>query len=86
MKLHNKTPIKIDTASEPLNNKINFKKSTTQSSNVTGLSAVACLRNLGSTCYINCIIQVIRYTPGFVSSIHRLNKQIENLESLVILY
>jgi ubiquitin C-terminal hydrolase len=44
----------------------------------------ACLRNLGSTCYINCIIQVMRYTPGFVLSIHRLNKQIEHLKSLNI--
>ena len=42
------------------------------------------LRNLGSTCYINCIIQVMRYTPGFVVSIHRLNKQIIYLESLVM--
>lgn len=48
------------------------------------LNTFACLRNLGSTCYINCIIQVMRYTPGFVSSIHRLNKQIDYLESVVI--
>lgn len=49
----------------------------------TSLNTFACLRNLGSTCYINCIIQVMRYTPGFVASIHRLNKQIDHLESLV---
>ena len=41
----------------------------------------ACLRNLGSTCYINCILQVMRYTPGFVISIHRLNMKINHLES-----
>ncbi len=45
----------------------------------------ACLRNLGSTCYMNCIIQVMRYTPGFVSSIHRLFRQIEYLKKLVII-
>ena len=43
----------------------------------------ACLRNLGSTCYINCIIQVMRYTPGFVLSIHKLHRQIEYLKSMV---
>jgi ubiquitin C-terminal hydrolase len=42
-----------------------------------------CLRNLGSTCYINCIIQVMRYTPGFVSSINRLSKQIDYLKTMV---
>ena len=47
------------------------------------LNTFASLRNLGSTCYINCIIQVMRYTPGFVASIHRLNKQLDNLEALV---
>lgn len=46
------------------------------------LNTFACLRNLGSTCYINCIIQVMRYTPGFVISIHRLNKQIDYLETM----
>lgn len=46
------------------------------------LNTFASLRNLGSTCYINCIIQVMRYTPGFVASIHRLNKQLDNLEAL----
>ena len=44
-----------------------------------------CLRNLGSTCYINCIIQVIRYSPGFLISIQRLIKQIVYLKSLVSL-
>ncbi len=55
----------------------------TSAANAGGLNTFACLRNLGSTCYINCIIQVMRYTPGFVASIHRLNKQIDYLESLV---
>ena len=56
----------------------------TNNSNNKNLSkkTFACLRNLGSTCYINCIIQVMRYTPGFVLSIHRLNKQIDYLRSL----
>lgn len=57
--------------------------STAGNGNATGLNTFACLRNLGSTCYINCIIQVMRYTPGFVESIHRLNKQIDYLENLV---
>ena len=46
----------------------------------------ACLRNLGSTCYINCIIQVMRYTPGFVLSIHKLHRQIEYLKSMVSVF
>lgn len=53
-------------------------------SQMASRSSFTCLRNLGSTCYINCIIQVMRYTPGFVLSIGRLNKQIEFLKSLVI--
>ena len=57
------------------------KKSLSQTS---GRNSFTCLRNLGSTCYINCIIQVMRYTPGFVLSIGRLNNQIEFLKSLVI--
>lgn len=48
-------------------------------------STFACLRNLGSTCYINCIIQVLRYTPGFASAIHRLAKNIQHFESLVLI-
>jgi hypothetical protein len=52
--------------------------STTPSNNN---NTFACLRNLGSTCYINCILQVMRYTPGFVISIHRLNMKINHLES-----
>lgn len=59
------------------------KKSLNQTSN---RNSFTCLRNLGSTCYINCIIQVMRYTPGFVLSIGRLNKQIEFLKSLVIFF
>jgi hypothetical protein len=41
------------------------------------------LRNLGSTCYMNCIIQVIRFTPGFVESIKSIQKQIESLKKIV---
>ena len=59
------------------------KQSAPASANGATKKAFACLRNLGSTCYINCIIQVMRYTPGFVLSIHRLNKQIDYLRSLV---
>ncbi len=63
--------------------KNNNENTTSTPANPNGLNTFACLRNLGSTCYINCIIQVMRYTPGFVASIHRLNKQIDYLESLV---
>lgn len=60
----------------------NAQVATTAASGAT-LNTFASLRNLGSTCYINCIIQVMRYTPGFIASIHRLNKQLGHLESLV---
>jgi len=50
-------------------------------STLSNNNTFACLRNLGSTCYINCILQVMRYTPGFVISIHRLNMKINHLES-----
>ncbi|CAF0828134.1 unnamed protein product [Brachionus calyciflorus] len=58
------------------------KTNKSQTTNNYTRNAFTCLRNLGSTCYINCIIQVMRYTPGFVLSINRLNKQIEYLKSL----
>ncbi len=60
----------------------NSNKINTSSNKNLSKKSFACLRNLGSTCYINCIIQVMRYTPGFVLSIHRLNKQIDYLRSL----
>jgi ubiquitin C-terminal hydrolase len=54
----------------------------TQTTNLRSRAkSFACLRNLGSTCYINCIVQVMRYTPGFVASIHRLSRQIDHLAS-----
>lgn len=59
-------------------------KSKKAASQTATRNSFTCLRNLGSTCYINCVIQVMRYTPGFVLSIGRLNKQIEFLKSLVI--
>jgi len=55
--------------------------SSTTTTTTTTTNSFACLRNLGSTCYVNCIIQVMRYTPGFVISLHRLNKKINQLES-----
>lgn len=30
------------------------------------------LPNIGNTCFANCIIQVLRYTPNFLNSIHSL--------------
>lgn len=63
--------------------------STTTSSNHTATNTgnsnrqFTCLRNMGTTCYINCILQVLRYTPGFTQSIHRLHKKIEYLKLIV---
>ncbi|KAL3836350.1 hypothetical protein ACJMK2_021783 [Sinanodonta woodiana] len=38
----------------------------------TKVPPVSSLENLGNTCFLNSILQVLRYTPGFVSSLSRL--------------
>ena len=87
-----KEPTKPIKKSKHTQSKLPFQATTATTKNTSvnsaaretsNLNTFACLRNLGSTCYMNCIIQVMRYTPGFVASIHRLNKQIDYLESLV---
>ena len=88
-----KLPVKRERKPKLTQSTLSFQPAVTKNTNsqvvngtgacTSNLNTFACLRNLGSTCYINCIIQVMRYTPGFVASIHRLNKQIDQLESLV---
>lgn len=38
------------------------------------------LENLGNSCYMNSILQVLRYTPGFVTNLEILSSAIEMLE------
>jgi len=41
---------------------------------------VASLLNLGNTCYMNCMLQVLRYTPGFLPVLKQLQKKIIEVE------
>ncbi|XP_074653321.1 uncharacterized protein LOC141907542 [Tubulanus polymorphus] len=41
------------------------------------LAAVASLVNMGNTCFLNSVIQILRYTPRFVRGIHYLSKELQ---------
>lgn len=47
------------------------------------VAPVATLHNLGNTCFLNCILQILRYTPNFLSGLAALKEKIQSLEDVL---